>query len=370
MQNISAECVTVKSNSEKLAEYLNQSFIRFGLQWYLQDLLFKKGFICKKQNFYKCHRVSRALFILSLMRNPETSKAYYDAVVTCHNSKCCPVCAPRIMGVRSAEIRTAVHKWLNEDKENTCYMLTLTFSHSVTDRLQDILSSFKNALQVFWRNGSVKRMFNTSGRVGRITATEITYSRKNGFHPHQHVLIFCKRSNFDVELLRRSWGSALKSSGLSGLSYIALDLIEARSCEKYLTKISSEMALGHLKEGRGDNKSFSPFRVALAAQNGETWAEDVFIEYYKAVQGQHFLCWSKGLKRYFGITDVSDEAISEGAAQSDLVRFMDILGDDFKKIDWKVKAALQSYAAINDYPAAAGLLDRLGVQHWKEYKEA
>lgn len=369
MQNIDAEYVIFKSNIENFSKYSNQSFIRFGLQWYLQDLLFRNNIISKNQSFYKCHRVSRALFFLSLMRNSETRKAYYNDVVTCHNSKACPVCAPRIMGVRSAEIRTAVHKWLNEDKENTCYMLTVTFAHCVTDRLQHILSSFKMALQIFWGNGSVKRMFDTSGRVGRITATEIQYSPKNGFHPHQHILIFCKKSSFDIEGLRRSWLSALRSAGLDGLSKIALNLIEARTAENYLTKISSEMALGHLKDGRGDGESFSLLQVAFAGLTGETWAEDVFCQYYKAVRGQHFLCWSRGLKSYFGINNVSDEAISQGASQSDLVRFMDILGDDFKKIDWKVKATLQNYAAVNDYPAAAGLLDRLGVQHWKEYKE-
>ena len=368
MKNIHPEYISFKSYSENSSKYHSSNFLRFGLQSYLQSLLLSRGIIRKNESFYTCHRNVWAS-ILSLSRNPETFKAYYDAVTACHNSKACPVCAPRIMGVRSAEIKKAVHKWLNEDRENTCYMLTVTFAHCVTDRLQDILSSFKIALQIFWKNGSVKRMFDTSGRVGRITATEIQYSPKNGFHPHQHILIFCKKTSFDIEALRRFWLSALRSAGLDGLSKIALNLIEARSVENYLTKISSEMALGHLKNGRGDGESFSPLQVAFAGLTGETWAEDVFCQYYKAVRGQHFLCWSRGLKSYFGINDVSDEDISQGAAQPDLQHFADIFGADFKKLSWSDKAALQNYAADNDFVSASALLDRLNVKHWKEYME-
>ena len=369
MKNIPPQSAIVNNHLEDFSKYQTSNFVRFALQRYIQQLLFSHSIIRKEQCFYKCHRTVWAS-IFSVMRNPQTYKAYYDAVITCHNSKCCPVCAPRIMGVRSAEIRTAVHKWLNEDSSNTCYMLTLTFAHSATDKLNDILILFKNSLQIFWSNGSIKRTFTASGRVGRITATEIKYSRRNGFHPHQHILIFCKKTSFNIEVLRRSWLSALESSGLTGLSDIALDLIEARSCEKYLTKISSEMALGHLKDGKGDGKSYSPLQVAWAGLNGEGWADGVFVEYYRAVRGQHFLCWSRGLKKYFGINDVSDEEISQGAVQPELERFMDIRGDDFKKFDWQHKAALQNYAASNNYPAAAALLDRLGVQFWKEYAEA
>ena len=368
--NIPSQSIIVNHQLEDFSKYQTSNYIRFILQQYLQFLLFSRSIIRINQSFYKCHRVTRSLMFCSILRNPNTFKAYYDSVATCHNSKCCPVCAPRIMGVRSAEIRTAVHKWLNENSENTCYMLTLTFAHSVTDSLQDLLCSFKNALQIFWSNGSIKRMFNTVGRIGRITSTEIKYSHKNGFHPHQHILIFCKRSSFDIDLLRRSWLSALKSSGISGLSNIALDLIEARSCEKYLTKISSEMALGHLKEGRGDNKSFSPLEIAFAGLKGEKWAENVFCEYYKAVQGQHFLCWSRGLKKYFGIDDISDENIANGISQSELVQFMDILKDDFNKFTWETKAVLLNYAASNDYSSAAALLDRLGFNCWEKYQEA
>ena len=368
MQNIYLKYSSFKSCSENFSKYQSSNFLRFSLQAYLQSLLLSRRVVGKSDSVYKCHRNVWAS-VFSITRNPKTFKAYYDAVVTCHNAKSCPVCAPRIMGVRSAEIKKAVHEWLNKDKENTCYMLTVTFAHCVTDQLQDLLSSFKIALNLFWGNGSVKRMFNAAGRVGRITATEIQYSRKNGFHPHQHILIFCKKNSFDIELLRSFWLSSLRAAGLNGLSSIALNLIEARSVENYLTKISSEMTLGHLKDGRGDGESFSPLQIAYAAFTGESWAADVFCEYYKAVRGQHFLCWSRGLKSYFGINDVSDEDISLGASDPDLQHFIDVLGEDFKKLNWSDKAALQNYAAVDDFVSASALLSRLNVQHWKEYRE-
>ena len=53
------------------------------------------------------------------------------------------------MSVRSSEIRSAVHSWLSELSDNTCYLLTLTFSHSIEDRLDSLLVAFSNAVQPF-----------------------------------------------------------------------------------------------------------------------------------------------------------------------------------------------------------------------------
>ena len=233
-----------KSKAELDRQYLVNTFTRFKLQHYAQNKLLERETIRVNSNFAKCHRATFGS-ITSLMRNPESSRAYYNGVVTCANAFLCPVCSPRIMGVQGGEIGKAVKQWLARDSRNTCYMLTFTFSHSISDSLSGLLSAFKNALVRFWATGSIKRLLVASGRVGRITATEIQYSRKNGWHPHQHVLLFCRVADFDQAKLAGFWLGALESSGLSGLSDIAFDLVEARSCETYLTKISSEMALGN-----------------------------------------------------------------------------------------------------------------------------
>lgn len=346
----------------------SEYFQRFKLQRDSQDLLFDRGVIHDRSPYFNCHR-KHFTSIISLMRNPNSNKAYYDGVVTCSNSKACPVCAPRIMGKRSAEIRDAVHKWLALAPENTCYLLTLTFAHSIGQSLEYLLKLFSAAVHMFWSNGSVKRLFHGNGYRGRITSLEIQYSLANGFHPHQHVLIFSRRSIFNLEKLRGYWLSALQSVGLSGISDIALDLIEARSAENYLTKISSEMALGNLKQGRGVGH-FSPMQILSEVADGYSWAKDVFCEYFKCTRGIHSLYWSKHLKGFFGICEVSDDQIASGAADSNLQRFLDFPCDYFRRLSVDHKAALRKYAAFDEWDKACRLLDDLGVIYWKEYKES
>lgn len=53
--------------------------------------------------------------------------------------------------------------------------------------------------------------------------------------------------------------------------------------------------------------------------------------------------WSRGLKAYFGIGDFSDLAITEGAAQPELRKFMDIVAEGFRKLSTAEKALLRNY---------------------------
>ena len=345
--------------------YFTSVYLRYYMQREAQQFLYSKRVIHADSPFFKCHR-RYFNSILSVFRNPLSHKAYYSSVETCGNVKCCPVCGPRIMSVRSSEIRSAVHSWLSESSDNTCYLLTLTFSHSIEDRLDSLLVAFSNAVQRFWRNGTIKRSFSGFGYRGRITSLEIQYSLKNGFHPHQHVLIFCQKGFFDVEKLRRHWVSSLEYCGLKGLSDIALTLFEARSADQYLTKISAEMAMGNLKEGRGTGH-FSPMQVLHEASQGEFWARDVFADYFSATRRIHSLYWSKNLKTYFGIGDISDDEIADGSSETELERFCDFPADYWKQMSLQVRSFLIACAGAGDYCAAYSHLKSLGIPLWRSY---
>lgn len=362
MCNISSQTYSVKLNSSEFSY-----FYRFGMQRYIQDMLLSRQVIRPKEEFYNCHRWSRQS-VCSVNRNDESGRAYFDNIVSCHNAKSCAVCAPRIMGVRSVEIRQAVHQWLCANSDHTCYMITLTFSHHAADRLQDLLDQFRDSVKFYWSHRTVVSFFRDCGYLGRITSTEIQFSQKNGFHPHQHVLIFSNRISLDVEKLRQLWMVSLHASGLTGADDIAFNIVEARSAEKYLTKISSEMALGNLKEGRSTGH-YSPFQLAFEGLTSQaSWAEDAFSEYFSAVRGKHFLFWSKGLKKYFGIGNVSDSDICEGASDN-LTHFLDFLSENFVKFTWAEKAELLKIGSANDYAAADIFFSSRGIKYWRNYDE-
>ena len=350
----------VKSEN-KIISYLSETFTRFKLQAIAKKLIRSRLDGFENKNYCKCHSTTRSALV-SLRRNPETFRAYYDGVITCATSMLCPVCSPRIMGTRSAEIRTAVHSWLAGASENTCYLITLTVRHCLTDSLVKLLSLFKKAREAFWRHGTLKRLLQDSGRVGRITATEIQYGINNGWHPHQHILLFCRKTDFQLDVLRSIWLAALASVGLSGVGDIAFDLIEARSCDSYLTKLSSEMVLGALKDGRLLGH-YSPFQLLEEFASGSAWAGDRFLELFASARQIHPLVWSRGLKARFGIGEVSDQQITDNKADaSSLVDFLWMQDKGFKILTPELRAALRNAAAVGDWDKACCLLDGAGVQ--------
>jgi len=356
-----------KSKEELDREYLNNTFTRFHLQHFAQNKLVERLIVPQNSNYSKCHRATFGS-IATLVRNPESCRAYYNGVVTCANALLCPVCAPRIMGKRSVEIRQAVHQWLAEDPRNTCYMLTFTFAHTASDSLSGLLAAFRAALEGFWRHGSIRRLLAASGMVGRITATEIQCSQKNGWHPHQHVLLFCRVADFSEEKLSGYWQNSLGAVERFGSIERGLTVVEARTAETYLTKISSEMALGNLKQGRAFGH-YSPMQLLDEARNGSEWATNRFCELFQSTRGINSLRWSKGLKGRFGIGEVSDQEITDGAAQPELQKFMDIIAEGFRRLPVSQKALLRNYAAVGDFERASGLLRKFGIEFYKDVLE-
>lgn len=287
---------------------------RFILQKDIQQLIASRFPGLRNKDFCKCSRVHLG-DLVTVKRNPSTERAYYHGVVTCASPLLCPVCSPRIMGYRSGEIVRAVHEWLSRSENNTCYLLTFTLRHSLDASLDHLLSLFAEARRIFWANGSVKRLLSSSGSAGRITATEIQFSSENGWHPHQHILLFCRKSNFDDNFFRSVWVDSLASVGLSGIGKYAFDMFENPNAGPYLTKLSHEVALGSLKEGRGQGH-YSIVQLMQEVFSGEGWACDRFAELFYAIRGLHSLTWSKGLKKELGVIEVSDSDIAENRADS------------------------------------------------------
>lgn len=342
-----------KSDSLKSSQnlFLVSLFDSYRLQYSAQKIVKELYPMRKNFNFCKCGKVTISELV-ELKRNPEYSRAYYNGVATCQHPALCPVCSARIMSFRASEIAFAVHSHLS-DPDNTCYLLTLTFKHSLDDSLDSSISSMKKALKKFWEDRLVIKSFSACGRVGRITSFEINYSRDYGWHPHEHILIFGKKMDADLKktekTLSKRWLYFLNKSGLEGLSGIALDLVEARSCDKYLQKISSEMALLNTKQGRGA-KNFTPFQILEECYLGSKWAVKVFEELFKTTFGKvKWLTWSRGLKDHFAINEVSDaDIVTNKADKSNLQLFADIPAPVYRQLTFQDRAVLRQFASLGD----------------------
>lgn len=318
MSNVSQTTKVVKDFDEK-----SIYFLRFALQDEAQYIVKNRLSGFKNKDFCNCHKKlvwhsTKAEVLL----NHSTRRAYWNKIVTCANPALCPVCSPRISSFRSEEISNATMQHLQSDPDNCLYLLTLTCRHSSSDYLPVLLDNFKSALAYFFRLKQVQQVFLSAGVIGRITAHEVTYSQKSGFHPHCHILLFGRRSSVDVDYLTEKWLHSLDKFSLSGLSGIALDFEITNDIKNYLTKISQELVFSHSKQGRGDGH-FSPMELLSKSSGGETWAGDAFSVIFSSYYRRHLLHWSRGLKEYFGIKSASDEDIA--ANNADSVRLLKIL---------------------------------------------
>ena len=351
----------VKSENEILKLFADTS-TRFALQGEAQRIIGKRFPHLKNRNFLKCYDRVRSSLI-EFNRNPDTERCYLSGVITCHNTHSCPVCASRIMGYRSFEVGEAVKDWFAEDPDNTCYMITFTFRHTIEDRLSFLLKHSADALVYFWGHRAIRKIFDGAFRVGRITGREVRYNLSSGWHPHEHILVFCKKTDFDVSVFQDIWLRGLKSSGLSGIGDIAFRIEETRSADKYLTKVANEMVLGALKEGRSSG-SYAPFQLLSEVYDGSDWAVDPFIEFFSATRGYNALRWSPGLKNRFDITDLSDSDISNLNKDQDskLHTVFKLCALAYRRLSKHEIAMLINKSSVADYEGIGTILKNAGIK--------
>lgn len=346
MSNVSQTTKVVKDFDEKTVY-----FLRFLLQDEAQHIIADSFPDLRKRGYCCCHkRVINPSSTAQVYLNSDTRRAYWNRVVTCANAMLCPVCAPRISAYRCKEIASAAMQHLQSDPDNRLYLLTLTCRHCSTDQIGALLPAFSKAQTYFYGLRSVQNYFNSFDALPHITSREVTYSLQSGVHPHSHNLHFGRAvSLLDIDELNRLWIYCLKKFGLSGLSGIALTLQPADDLRTYLTKISQEMVMQHIKTGRSTGH-FTPMQLLNESACGHSWARRAFADIFAAYAGKHLLYWSRGLKSRFGINEVSEEQIANNNADAALlIPVLEVPRKIFNSFSHLKRAEILSDVSRGDY---------------------
>lgn len=287
---------------------------------------------------------------VDVFKNRQTQKAFYGGLMICGSVWICPVCAAKISERRRAELKQAVSS--HRDSGGNLTMLTLTFSHFKSDRLEDSLKSLGQAVLKFRSGKRYDGLRKELGLFGSVRAMEITYG-KNGWHPHFHILNFheyeiegCEREEYESRFYDL-WSAACEKYGLRCSKEHGVKLGDATEAEYYIGKwgdliekkwqIDSEMSKSHVKKGR--EEGLTPFDfLRRIVEDGDLEFESQFREYAGAMKGKQQLKWSRGLKERFAINDKTDEEIAESKEEP-----ADLLGG-LTWQDWR-------YIIQNDYRA-------------------
>lgn len=223
----------------------------------------------------------------------------YSGLMRCGNVWGCVVCSAKVLRRRAEQLGAlfqAVHA-----SGGSAVMVTFTAGHNCDDRLVDLLAQVKTALRKMSQSRGYRELVTT--RSGLIVAAEITWSERNGWHPHSHqawFFPFCPAPDGDrlADSLFPLWHKACTSVGLETREFfhgrrIGVDVRPAWDASEYLTKfdrerdwdLSSEMTAGRMKVGRGS--SLTPWGLLEDAilRGRDSPAASLWIEYLRATKG-------------------------------------------------------------------------------------
>lgn len=316
----------------------------------------------------KCLRIRRrngegGIEGVSVWRAVEHSTAHYKGLQTCGSVWACPVCSGTISERRRVELAQAIG--LHRAAGGDVLLLTLTNRHERRDDLGELVKGQAQALRRFMRGTMASSAwFDALGSIGTIRAMEVTHGDANGWHPHYHILVFCRAG---VDLAEATgagsaiWANCCKLAGLRIPSIErGLTLQGGEYAAQYVGKwgLDHEMTKGHQKKAlAGGSTPFDLLRRIVAGESvGRSAA--LFSEFARVFKGRRQLVWSKGLKARFAVEDASDEAIAEGGevegselfARIGLVEWRAVL-----RAEWQGATGIRGQLLV-----LAGRNDRLG----------
>ena len=300
--------------------------------------------IMHDQRVCKCGRVPTSGKV-EVLGYANTNKTHYSGLQSCGSVWTCPVCASKISERRRLEVSKGISQAHNMGWDSL--LVTLTFPHSRTDNLKELLRKQSLASRLFKERSTYKRMRKVYGIKGTIRALETTHSNANGWHPHLHELWFVERG-FSIARLRqqlyKAWNNACIDAGLECPSLAnGVDVRAGDFAADYVSKwgMDYEIAKAHVKKGK-KGASRSPFQLLVDYEQGDMQAGALFREYAEAFKGKRQLVWSKGLKKLFGIEQKSDKEVLDEQKEKAISKIT------IHRADWSavVRHNAQAYVLI------------------------
>jgi len=268
---------------------------------------------------------------VDMLHDLEHDQYHYSGLMTCGSVWTCPLCAAKVSERRREEMSAAICV-CNANLAPTC-MQTYTFSHKRYDSLKSSLQSFLAARKRAKQGKRYQGMKDRYAILGTISALEVTWSARNGWHPHMHELIMFGNQDTDLtgyeKDAREMWANAVRLEGLTANRH-GYQLDRTRGgVEDYIAKWGheptrptwgpeAEITKGHIKQARSE-KGKTAFGLLADSLDGDQDAGRLFVEFATYFKGKQQLRWSKGLKALMGLADKTDEEIaSEDREDADL----------------------------------------------------
>lgn len=279
----------------------------------------------KKQDFRVCNcgklRIDKEMPV-DVSYNADKNRASFGNLQYCGSVWTCPDCSKKVSLAKKELVADAVTS--ANAKGMHVAMLTLTIPHYLGDDLKELLAKMKKAKNYLFTNRNSREWFaDQFPIVGEITATEVKYSDRNGFHPHLHILLFLNREyqKEDIERIEGEiydfWAEKCVKRGLGKPSRkYGVDLKMEKTGEQtfasYIAKwgLASELTQSHMKIGKKNMSSLTMWEVLEISQMEESTSDKysrIFRTYAKAFKGARQIRASNGLLELLGLKNIEED---------------------------------------------------------------
>jgi len=318
-----------------------------------------------------CHAartfVAEKISLKITTENSEINKASLSGLQTCGSVWSCPVCAKRIAVQRGLEIGYTIDEMAKLGFMPI--MLTLTARHNLSDRLDTFKTKFKAAWRKFSQSGTWQRLKKLFEIEHSIKAVEVTRTYENGWHYHQHGLLFIHadelKSISENELehwqskVTKLWLSCLKACELDGTWERSVHIAAGENIKAdYLAKLGLlddttnteyELTSGQNKDYKGRNI----WSILESAKDGNELDAELYIEYVKAMTGDNWITYSHGLKALVKLDEMDE--IEASAEDSDGLEFEKLM--DISDYQYSFVRKFRAYAELLEVAAGSRSAD-------------
>ncbi|MBJ6987276.1 hypothetical protein [Devosia sp. MC521] len=223
------------------------------------------------------------------------TKAGVSGIWRCRNGETCPLCIEAATARRTdayARVGKAAIK-----KGGSVVSVVLSVSHSLEDKLADLMAAVKKASTGARAGGPWHRNIKVAlGALGVLVDHHVRYGQRFGWHYHQHLTIFCL--NRDAEAIKVAV-DALVERYLRLLARQGYRAAAERQHVKVLTEHpegkaytypanhnpgDDDEAVEVAAVDHGEDESLSPMQLAERAAHGDNRAAALFMEFSAAIK--------------------------------------------------------------------------------------
>jgi len=275
--------------------------------------------------------------------------AYLNGVLSCGSVWMCPLCSPKILVRRAADIDVIME--VAKKRRATVLFVTLTCRHHAFDSPEFTVKLVSGAFGKLLRGrdwaghtGKERERRIEAGKpvsggkrgdlayIGMTRVMEVNHG-PNGYHPHIHAGLVFERELTDAEILGfrlwlfDKWNQYLASVGAKAVTWEnGVDVKRWETADhlgNYVTKIghgwslSSELTAGDEKEARHSGHYNTAQLVRRYVEEGESEeVADVLRGMYRATKGKRMMYTSPALRKWANLgEEKSDEELANEDVQ-------------------------------------------------------